>query len=201
MSMVAEMGKQKAKSHKARVAICNATINSLIEFGYSETSLKRVASLAGFSKGALQHHFPSKEDMMVATADRLLERPFTLSNKDENPPKTLEEAILSPWLKLINTGPYRALLEILIASRTDQKLHERISENLQKWNKALDLQAMETYRSKTGNPEDVKMLMTMNRSLMRGLVIQDSYGSDPKETLQYIYRWIELISPLLELRD
>ncbi|MCW9035437.1 MAG: TetR/AcrR family transcriptional regulator [Rhodospirillales bacterium] len=201
MAEVEELGKQQAKSLRARAAICDATINSLIEYGYGETSLNQVAKLSGFSKGALQHHFPSKEDMMVATADRLLERPFTLPSQEKDKPKSIEEAILLPWKKLIYTGAYRALLEILIASRTDLKLQERLSEKLQKWNEALDQQAVEIYRSKTGNQEDVKILMTMNRSLMRGLVIQDSYGADSEATMKYIYRWIELISPFLELKE
>jgi len=39
----------------------------------------------------------------------------------------------------------------------------------------------------------------MTRSLMRGLVIQDRYASDPKKTLSLIHRWIKFIEPELEL--
>ena len=69
-----EVGVQQAKSARARAAICNATIASLAEVGYAETSLNRVAAIADFSKGAVQHHFPTKEDLIAATVDALLLR-------------------------------------------------------------------------------------------------------------------------------
>ena len=45
-----EAGVQQAKSERARKAICEATIDSLVEVGYAETSLNRVAATAGFSQ-------------------------------------------------------------------------------------------------------------------------------------------------------
>ena len=76
MSATEEMGKQQAKSLRARAAITKATIDCLYQRGYGETTLSRVAAYALFSKGALQHHFPTKEDLMAATADELLSRPL-----------------------------------------------------------------------------------------------------------------------------
>ena len=35
---------------------------------------------------------------------------------------------------------------------------------------------------------------------MRGLLIQEQYGVSPEETLSYVGKWIEMISPLLALR-
>jgi AcrR family transcriptional regulator len=194
-----EIGKQQAKSQRARKTICDATIDCLVKHGYGETSLNRVAAIASFSKGALQHHFPSKEDLMTATADRLLERSFTPLEKKQRP-ESVEQALLLTWKRMINTGGYRALLEILTAARTDQKLQDRISDNLHRWNRAMDEQSISAYQSKTRDDEDVKVLMTMTRSLMRGLVIQDRYAEDPASNIKMVERWIELVAPLLELR-
>ena len=69
-----EVGLQQAKSERARATICEATIASLADFGYGETSLNRVAAIAAFSKGAVQHHFHTKEDLIAATVDTLLLR-------------------------------------------------------------------------------------------------------------------------------
>jgi len=108
---------------------------------------------------------------------------------------------LQNWNKFTNTGAYRALLEILIATRTDLKLQRRISDKLHVWNEALDQHALNMFRSRTGDDKDVVAILTMSRSLMRGLVIQDSYSTNPEETLQLIHRWIKFISPELELRE
>jgi len=200
MNTPEELGKQQAKSLRARAAIENATIDCLYENGYGETTLARVAAMAEFSKGALQHHFPTKEDLMTATADALLSRPFARSSKPDTRSKTVEQALKRSWDKMTNTPAYRALLEILIAARTDKKLQDRISGNLHSWNKAMDEQAVENYQSIDGDDDDVVALLTMTRSLMRGLVIQDSYSEDPSENDRHVQRWVKLIAPQLRLR-
>ena len=196
-----EIGKQQAKSLRARSAICNATIDCLFERGYGETTLARVAAMAGFSKGALQHHFPSKEDLMAATADMLLARPFERSQNLPVRTESVEAALILPWKRMTNTPAYRALLEILVAARTDQKLQDRISDDLHQWNKALDQQSVDTFRAVNGTDEDVIALLTMTRSLMRGLIIQDRYAEDPSESDAHIARWARLIAPQLAFRD
>jgi AcrR family transcriptional regulator len=201
MTTTEEVGKQQAKSLRARAAITKATIDCLYLRGYGETTLSRVAAKALFSKGALQHHFPTKEDLMAATADELLSRPFTRTVKPESRPATVEQALTLSWQRMINTPGYRALLEILIAARTDEKLQQRISDNLHRWNKAMDEQAVATYRAVNGADEDVVALLTMTRSLMRGLVIQDRYSDNSSEINQHVERWVRLIAPQLALRE
>lgn len=197
--MTSSLGKQQAKSVRARDAIFDATIGSLVEVGYAETSLNRVAASAGFSKGALQHHFPSKEDLIAATLDRLLERTFQQPKKL---PKTVGESLLIAWKKFVNTPPYRALLEILGAARTDRQLQLRISRNLLCWGRLMDQQAIEVYASTNGeDEEEVVMLLNMTRSFLRGLLIQERYGGDQARNLRYVKKWIELISPYLTLKE
>ena len=195
--MSAQLGLQQAKSARAREGICSATISSLAEVGYAETSIIRVANMAGFSKGAVQHHFPTKEDLIAATVDTLLLR--TVQRKDAQPP-SVEAALMDPWQRFINTAAYRALMEVLNASRTDKALANRIADELVDWGKKLDQQSLASYRARSGNDQEVVMLLNMTRSFMRGLLIQEHYGVDQQTTQSYVKKWIELIAPLLELR-
>ena len=193
-----EVGLQQAKSERARAAICDATIAALAEVGYAETSLNRVASMADFSKGAVQHHFPTKEDLIAATLDTLLLR--TVQSRIAEP-KSVEDALLEAWQRFINTPAYRALMEVLNAARTDAALRQRISSDLVDWGKKLDQQSLARYQSVSGNAEDVVMLLNMTRSFMRGLLIQEQYGVTAATTLNYVRKWIELIAPLLKLSE
>ena len=193
-----EVGLQQAKSERARAAICDATIAALAEVGYAETSLNRVASMADFSKGAVQHRFPTKEDLIAATLDTLLLR--TVQSRIAEP-KSVEDALLEAWQRFINTPAYRALMEVLNAARTDAALRQRISSDLVDWGKKLDQQSLARYQSVSGNAEDVVMLLNMTRSFMRGLLIQEQYGVTAATTLNYVRKWIELIAPLLKLSE
>jgi AcrR family transcriptional regulator len=202
MSEQRTLDRQEAKSARARETICRATIDCLAEYGYAETSINRVVERAGVSKGALQHHFPSKEDLITATADRLLQRSL-----DQRPPQTpagescVADELFAVWTNLVNTKQYRALLEILTAARTDRQLHKRISPTLRQWNASIDRRMVEIYESPERDDEDVQILMVMNRSLMRGLVIQDRYVDDPSYNLRVVKRWIEIAAPLLRHRN
>ena len=59
---------------RARDSMCKATIQLLAELGYAETTIAGVAQGAGFPKGAVQYHFPTKEELIAATVERLLMR-------------------------------------------------------------------------------------------------------------------------------
>ena len=172
------------------MAICDATIASLAEVGYAETSLKRVAAMADFSKGAVQHHFHTKEDLIAATVDTLLLR--TVQARATQP-QTVEDALLEAWQRFINTPAYRALMEVLNAARTDSALRQRIASDLVDWGQKLDQQSLARYRSVSGDAEEVVMLLNMTRSFMRGLLIQEQYGVTSSTTADYVRKWIELI--------
>lgn len=57
-----------------RAVLINATVESLVELGYTRTTTTAVVNKAGVSLGALVHHFPSKTDLLTATVGHLLER-------------------------------------------------------------------------------------------------------------------------------
>jgi AcrR family transcriptional regulator len=201
--VAAEQGLQQLKSARARESMCNATIALLAKVGYAETTIAGVAQEAGFSKGAVQYNFPSKEELIAATVEHLLMRTVaSASQRYEN----VESALMNAWQRLINTSAYRALLEVLNAARIDGKLRLRISAELLAWGKNLDQQSLDIYQSanteltsQQGDAE-VVMLLNMTRSFMRGLLIQEQYGVSPEETLSYVSKWIEMVTPLLALR-
>ena len=98
----------------------------------------------------------------------------------------------------MNTPPYLALLEILIAARTDNALKERIKSTLSEWNKTFENQAIENYQAKKVG-EDVSQLMKMTRNFLRGLVLQKHYEPVLDETPQ-LERWANFLESVIELK-
>lgn len=56
------------RSRATRRRLLEATIDCLVESGWAATTVSVVAERAGVSRGATQHHFPTREDLI--TADR-----------------------------------------------------------------------------------------------------------------------------------
>jgi len=60
------------KSAETRAAIIHATIDLLIEEGYYNLSIRKVASRARVSAGNVQHHFTSKENLISQMLDTVI---------------------------------------------------------------------------------------------------------------------------------
>jgi AcrR family transcriptional regulator len=193
------LSKQEQKSERARQTICEATVDCLAELGYSETSISRVVERAGVSKGALQHHFPSKEDLMASTASYLLARPVEYADRESV--RDIRSRLLAFWDRMTNTQAYLALLEILIAARTDKVLHARIASGLSTSIQDIDEHFLPLYGDlDEAEQDDLLLLMTANRCLMRGLLIENQYGISPARQRQVLERWFDLLTPALEAK-
>lgn len=58
---------RKASKETRRQQLIEATIDSLAKRGYAETTLADVADGAGLSRGIVNFHFESKENLLIAT--------------------------------------------------------------------------------------------------------------------------------------
>ena len=201
------------KGNPARVAatkskICDAVVLCLDEVGYSETSINRVQTSAGVSRGALTHHFPSKEAMMVETLERLLDpvRGSTVSadtesrhidslHKNAAQADGLEHDLARLWSKVVNTPEGRALMEILVAARTDSHLHDRIAPTLQKYNSDISRNVLKFYTDPNDQSTDISALWSICRIFMRGLHTQSPFETDPEAVSNLINRFGQIMAP------
>lgn len=204
MASQEEVRLQEAKSSRMRERICRAVAECLVRDGYADTSISRVAAHAGVSKGALQHHFPAKEDMMAATAEWLLGNARFIHLHNTRGPRaerSTERELLRTWEKGANTAEFRALLEILVKMRTDGQLRSRLGPLLRDWQEQIVQLTRAGYEATSGDDDDVAILMAMNVCMIRGLVIQQQYSDDRAFIERIMRRWIGLVSPLLKPRS
>lgn len=62
---------RKASKAARRAQLIEATIDSLARRGYAETTMADVADGAGLSRGIVNFHFESKENLLIATLQHL----------------------------------------------------------------------------------------------------------------------------------
>ncbi|CAH0535513.1 Nucleoid occlusion factor SlmA [Vibrio stylophorae] len=62
------------KKPSRRAELLSLAQTLFLEKGYEQTSMQDICSAAGVSKGALYHHFKSKEEVLDAMVDALMER-------------------------------------------------------------------------------------------------------------------------------
>ena len=114
-----------------RARLLDATIDCLVELGWSGTSTTEVVRRAGASRGAQVHHYPTKDDLVLAAIEHLLARRVVEYSAafDALPPdrRTPADAFELLWSECF--GPsFDAWLELAVAARRSPALHERFVE-------------------------------------------------------------------------
>lgn len=194
---------------RTRARIFDAVVRCLDEVGYSETSINRVQTLAGVSRGALTHHFPSKEAMMVQTLERLLAPVRGPSGPGDDAGlirpagegRDVATELTRLWAGVINTRQGRALMEILVASRTDETLRARITPALQDYNDTFNRNIAHLYDAVSGDADDLALLWSICRSFMRGLHSQAPYERDPEVMTRLVDRFAEIMAPHMRAKQ
>ncbi|MCW2898744.1 MAG: transcriptional regulator, TetR family [Streptosporangiaceae bacterium] len=116
---------QEERRARTQTRLLDATMECLVELGWSGTSTTEVASRAGVSRGAQQHHYPTKIVLVEAALEHLLERQrlayeqaFAILPPER---RNVEGAIDLLW-NVFRQPPALALLELAVAARTDDEL-------------------------------------------------------------------------------
>lgn len=119
---------QAERRAETRAALLDATIESLIEYGYSGSTTGRIAELAGVSRGAQTPYFRSRAELVAAAVQHLADLRFRVFHEHVAGRQiTVEEGLDAIWEEY--KGPlFEAVLELWVASRTDPDLRGKLLE-------------------------------------------------------------------------
>lgn len=120
---------QAERRESTRLALLDATVDCLIEFGYAGTTTARVADRAGLSRGAQIHYFASKAALVAAAVDHLAHRridEFAAGLSTAPKGAGRHAALLDAVWEAHHGDLFAATLELWVAARTDAELHEHL---------------------------------------------------------------------------
>jgi AcrR family transcriptional regulator len=122
---------QEERSAETRGRLLEATLESLIEVGYANTTTTGVCERAGVSRGAQVHHFPHKRDLVVAAVAHLAAKNVAVlrDRAAALPPDANGDRLGAVLDLVVETfgGPlFTAALELWVAARTDAELHRAL---------------------------------------------------------------------------
>lgn len=113
---------QAERNAETRRKIISATVACIDSFGFPKTTMQKVAREAGCTVGAVQHHFPSKSELLAAVLeDGFRNMSFELENVLFQGKTLLERVSLFVdhcWLQY-KTPAFQANLHILMGMRIE----------------------------------------------------------------------------------
>jgi AcrR family transcriptional regulator len=176
------------RTSEMRLRLIRATIDILFENSYAAATTIEVAKRARVSRGAMLHHFPSRIELLLATAEHIIveQRQYRidrLSSVDNDWNRFLAAADVS-W-EVQKQPATIALLEIMLAARSDRELRKRMAPLLREMS-AMRAESAARFATTLG-VSDVKALdelILVHLASLRGLAISLMFTQSPDEVEQ-----------------
>ncbi|MDH6628945.1 AcrR family transcriptional regulator [Streptomyces sp. LBL] len=201
----AERVPKQDRSRATRQRLLEAAVACLAEHGWAGSTVTVVAERAGVSRGAAQHHFPTREDLFTAAVEYVAEErstatralfPQGVQGAQGGGAPGDRHAVVSALVDLY-TGPlFRAALHLWVAASNEEQLRPRVTElearvGRETHRTAVDLLGAD--ESRPGVRETVQGLLDMARGLGLANLLTDDTGRRERVVAQ----WVEILDTVL----
>jgi AcrR family transcriptional regulator len=186
---------QEERSAETRTRLLDATIESLLELGYTGTTTPVVCARSELSRGALLHHFPTKHDLVIEAVDHLVAR-MNAENLAQAARVLTAEDPLDHMFDVIwanfRQPLFHAALELWVAARTDRELHAGLFRAERSRGRGM----AQWYASLAGGAAErpgFADLLALTLHLMRGMALQRLMGPQDSERARLYAVWRRIV--------
>jgi AcrR family transcriptional regulator len=194
---ISPRGPNAERRAQTRAKIMAAGVRCLAEFGYAATSTPLVARLAKVSRGSLLHQFPSKVDLILAVAEHawLIQRDFIRGEVARQPTgrEQFVGGVQAVW-KGLQLPEAVAVMEVMIAARTDPELAERYSAFAAERDAGMHRTRRRMAVGQLGAPEHVAEIDAMAHltlAALRGLALETVFIGQPTDQAEKVLALLE----------
>jgi AcrR family transcriptional regulator len=174
-----------------RARLLDATVECLVEEGFSGTSTTLVSQRAGVSRGAQLHHFPTKNDLVVAAVEHITEvRGAELAAALEAVPPGARRtrAVLDALADHFTSPVFTAALELWVAARTDAALLAAVAPLEQRVGRETHRLTVDALGADEARP-GVRELVQATLDLVRGLGLATTISDDARRRGRILDQW------------
>ncbi|MBJ7357126.1 MAG: TetR/AcrR family transcriptional regulator [Nocardioides sp.] len=183
-----------------RARLLEATVELLVERGFSGTSTTLVSERAGVSRGAQLHHFPTKNDLVVAAVEHLTEvRGAELAAAAKALPAGAKRtrAVLQMLGDHFASPVFTAALELWVAARTDETLLAAVAPLEQRVGRETHRLTVELLGADESEP-GVRELVQATLDLVRGLGLASTITDDARRRRRILDQWARTLDAALK---
>jgi AcrR family transcriptional regulator len=192
---------KQERSRSTRRALLEAAVQCFAELGWAGATVSVIAERAGVSRGAAQHHFPTREDLVVAVVEHVgAQQVAQLRAQAAALPAAPGRARVRPVVDMVldlYTGPaFRTALHLWVAASTDATLRERVVPLQSKVGREAHRTAVALLGVDESHP-GVRELVQATLDLARGLGLANLLADDTARRAQIAERWAAVLAATL----
>lgn len=190
---------QQERSRATQARLLEATVETLVERGWSGTTTTVVAARAGVSRGAQLHHYPTKAALVMAAVEHLAERRAEEIRTEAAAlpagPGRLDRVI--DMLAAVFTGPlFVAGLELWVAARTDDELRTALMPLEARVGREMHRLTVELLGVDERTP-GVRESVQITLDLLRGLGVANLLSDDSVRRTALLETWKRQLGSIL----
>ena len=200
----APRGRREERTATSRARILDAAVACLVESGYAGATTLRIQARAGVSRGRLLHHFPSRDELLVAASrhlatERLRATAARISGLSRalTGGERLDRAVELMW-ETFSEPHFWAAVELWTAARTNPGLRRALLPEEREVGAAIRAGADAFYGPRLVKHPRYAQVRDVILTSMRGVGL--TYAFDPRDprTDPHLALWKGLARTLLE---
>ncbi|MFG1790254.1 TetR/AcrR family transcriptional regulator [Nocardia sp. NPDC049149] len=182
------------RSRATRQRLLEATIDCLAETGWAAATVAVVAERAGVSRGAAQHHFPTREDLITAALEYMFDSRDQRARDEAIAVAALAsgsartEAVVAGLVESYTSPLFKAALQVWTHAAADPALRERIVPLEAKFGRISHRRAVEALGVDDSDPV-AHHLVQATLDMARGLGLADVLTDDSARRKQIVHQW------------
>lgn len=177
-------GWQQRKSAQTRIAILEAAIDCLEKHGYARTTTQLIAQVAEISRGAMLHHYATKQELISSVIDytmyKRMEQFIARINALSEAERVKEHAGIELYWQSLLTREFTAYLELMLASRTDDELRSIFLPKARHYDRVERQEIMRVFPEWADKKKEFNLAMDFCIATMEGLLLNRDIWDDLK---------------------
>jgi AcrR family transcriptional regulator len=189
MTEVVASGPKQDRSRATRRRLLETTVRCVATYGFPTSTVGFIAAEAGISRGAVQHHFRTREHLILAALEHMFaERVALLDAMPERDGPDRVHAVVSDLVEAIGGELFRAALQVWTAASADPDLRAAVLPLERHFAREVHARAVRLLRADDEDP-DTRALIQATLDMARGLALAGVLTDDSRRRARVVQAW------------
>ena len=187
------------RSRATRRHLLETAVRCLAEHGWAASTVGFIAAEAGISRGAVQHHFRTREALILAALEHMFEERAALLDALPDPSGAGPDRVHTVVQGLVDTiggELFRAALQVWTVAAADPELRSAVVPLERRFARGVHSRAVRLLRADDSDP-DLRALIQATLDLARGLALADVLTDDSCRRARVVRAWSNQLAAAL----
>lgn len=188
-----------------RARLRAATEQLIAEVGVDAASAAAIALRCGVSRGAMLHHYPTRDALIIDTAAHFWQRArdivVGLAEDMRNGRTDVATFVGRLYDEVFRANALVTMLELMVSGRSDTRIGEAVNRILSDLFASYEALGAQAFQASGLPPERIHVIITLIVSTLRGLRIQDNIHPDEARVRAVLATLVEAVEALLQRND